>query len=84
MSMKERSLFRKTGHPRIRGGYQGWERAEVADTLNVYDNTELRTPMLIVETYDARGNGDGQICNSIVGGASRQSNGLYGNSVGKE
>ena len=56
----------------------------MADTLNVYDNTELRTPMLIVETYDARGNGDGQICNSIVGGASRQSNGLHGNSVGKE
>jgi len=29
----------------------------VADTLNAYDNTEGRTPIVVV--YDARGNGGG-------------------------
>lgn len=39
----------------------------MADTLNVYDNSEARTPTLIVETYDARGNGDGVVANTIAG-----------------
>lgn len=38
--------FRKTTHPR-KGGHQGWEEAKVADTLNVFDNSESRTPIVI-------------------------------------
>lgn len=41
--------FRKTGHPRSADEGQGWERTEKADTLNVFDNSENRTPILIVE-----------------------------------
>lgn len=37
------------------------------DTLNVYDNTETRTPTAIVQTYDARGNGNGAIACTITG-----------------
>lgn len=40
--------YRKTTHPR-RGGDQGWTDAEVSDTLNVFDNGETRTPILVVE-----------------------------------
>ena len=40
--------YRKTAHPVDRGGWQGWERTEVADTLNAYDNTEGRTPVIVL------------------------------------
>ena len=48
MLMKVKLSYRKTAHPRTRGGYQGWTETETADTLNVYDNTEMRTPILVV------------------------------------
>ena len=35
---------------------QGWESTEVADSLNVYDNSEMRTPILIVEIKNERTN----------------------------
>ena len=41
--------YRKTGHPRSADEGQGWEKTDVADTLNVFDNSENRTPILIVE-----------------------------------
>ena len=41
--------FRKQGHPRSAEEGQGWEQTEVCDTLNVFDNTDGRTPILIVE-----------------------------------
>ena len=44
--------FRKQAHPQYAGGGQGWEETDKADTLNVYDFTELRTPILIVEIQD--------------------------------
>ena len=56
--------FRKTGHPRNAEEGQGYEATEVADTLNVFDNTEARTPTLI---YDARGNGDGETVPTLTG-----------------
>ena len=43
------TAFRKTAHPRHKGGVQKWERTEIADTLNAYDNTESRTPVVVVE-----------------------------------
>ena len=52
MSQTEKSYFktfRKQGHPRNSRGGQGWEETEIADTLNVYDNGESRTPILIVQ-----------------------------------
>ena len=47
--MDETRTFRKQAHPQNAEGGQGWEPAEIADTLNVYDNSEMRTPILIVE-----------------------------------
>lgn len=44
--------YRKTTHPAHRGEWQGWEETETADTLNVYDNSEKRTPVLIVKNED--------------------------------
>ena len=59
MSMKEKSsfsatnnrggCFRKTAHPQNAEQGQGWEEATVSDTLNVFDFSEMRTPILIVE-----------------------------------
>ena len=48
--MKE--AFRKQGHPQTAEGGQGWEPTEISDTLNVFNFTELRTPILIVEVND--------------------------------
>ena len=44
-----KKTYRKKAHPTHRGGCQEWEETDKADTLNVYDNTEMRTPILIVE-----------------------------------
>ena len=41
--------YRKTGHAHSADEGQGWEKTDIADTLNVSDNTESRTPVLIVE-----------------------------------
>lgn len=51
MSMKERLSYRKTAHPQTSDGGQGWEESMVNDTLNVYDNSEMRTPTLILENH---------------------------------
>lgn len=48
-------VFRKTGHPTTSDGGQGWEETEVADTLNVFDNTEARTPTLCVRERGKHG-----------------------------
>lgn len=50
-------IFRKTKHP-AKGGAQGWEETMVADTLNVFDNGETRTPILIVESIEKEKVGD--------------------------
>ena len=39
--------FRKTAHPRNAAEGQGWEETALSDTLNVFDNSETRTPMLV-------------------------------------
>ena len=41
--------FRKTAHPRNANEAQGYTETTTADTLNVFDNTEARTPILVVE-----------------------------------
>lgn len=41
--------FRKQGHPRDARGGQGWEETRITDTLNICDNSEARTPILIVQ-----------------------------------
>ena len=60
-------IYRKKAHPSHKGGVQKWEETEICDTLNIYDNTETRTPMLICQIYDARGNGGGDISPTITG-----------------
>lgn len=52
--MDEPRTFRKQGHPMEKEGGQGWESTDIADTLNVHDNSELRTPILIVELINGR------------------------------
>lgn len=54
--LQRSSCYRKTGHPMMRGGYQGWTETETADTLNVYDNSEMRTPIVIVTPMPDMGN----------------------------
>ena len=39
-------------HPK-QGGVQNWEETDVADTLNAFDNSESRTPILIAKPKDA-------------------------------
>ena len=46
--------FRKQAHPMDKEGGQGWESTDIADTLNVHDNSEMRTPILIVELINGR------------------------------
>lgn len=45
-------VYRKTTHP-PKGEGQGWEEAKVNDTLNVFDNSETRTPTLVLENHPA-------------------------------
>lgn len=45
--------YRKQGHPRDARG-QGWEETDIADTLNIYDLSEARTPILIVQEVKHR------------------------------
>lgn len=48
-------------------GVQRWEETEVADTLTIFDNAEARTPILICQVFDARGNGNGTTAPTITG-----------------
>ena len=52
--MDEPMTFRKQAHPMDKEGGQGWESTDIADTLNVHDNSEMRTPILIVELINGR------------------------------
>ena len=47
--MSEYYFFRKQAHPRNSTEAQGYEETSVSDTLNIFDNTETRTPILIIE-----------------------------------
>ena len=40
-------VYRKQGHPQNAEQPQKWEQTETADTLNVSDNSDARTPILI-------------------------------------
>lgn len=48
------SVFRKKGHPQNAQQGQGWERTEVNDTINVFDNSEVRSPTLAVKCQMVR------------------------------
>ena len=43
--------FRKMAHPKNPKEGQGWQDADMSDTLNIYDNSESRTPTLIIEDH---------------------------------
>lgn len=54
MSNRERlscNTFRKMGHPQNSEQCQGWEQTDVSDTLNIFDNSEQRTPVLVLENH---------------------------------
>ena len=70
--------YRKTGHARTALDGQGWERTDKADTLNVFDNTDARTPIVIVcdalsfqERSGKPGDGKGCLCQRDRVGALR-------------
>lgn len=73
--------FRKTAHPMYRGGYQGWEEAIVADTLNVYDNTETRTPIVICIQGGGQTSLNAQGCGWSDGGVAYTLNTVDNNAV---
>jgi len=54
--------YRKAGHPTHVGGVQRWEETELSDTLNIFDNSETRTPTLIVERRIDAGTQDQVLC----------------------
>ena len=56
--------YRKTSHPRNAEEPQGYEDTEIADTLNIFDYTEARTPILVVEV------GNGRETDGLFGGKS--------------
>ena len=43
--------FRKKGHPQNAEQGQGWEPTETSDSLNAFDNSETRTPLLIAQVF---------------------------------
>ena len=45
------STYRKQGHPQNSEQGQSWEMTNKTDTLNVFDNSESRTPTLIIENH---------------------------------
>ena len=47
--------YRKKAHPRNADEGQGWEETNKADTLNVFDNSEKRTPILIKQQGEKMG-----------------------------
>ena len=49
LKMSEYYFFRKQAHPRNSQEAQGYEETSVSDTPNIFDNTETRTPILIIE-----------------------------------
>ena len=52
MNRRTGGCFRKQAHPKNAEEGQGWEETETADTLNIFDFTETRTPILIVEVMN--------------------------------
>ncbi len=51
MLISRKLSFRKKGHLQNSNQPQGWEETEVNDTLNIFDNGEIRTPTLIIENH---------------------------------
>lgn len=47
--MSEYYFYRKKAHHRNSTEAQGYEETSVSDTLNIFDNTETRVPILIIE-----------------------------------
>lgn len=45
------NTYRKQGHPQNSEQGQSWEETSKTDTLNVFDNSEVRTPTLIIENH---------------------------------
>ena len=46
--------YRKTAHPRNSTEGQGYEETTIADTLNVFDSCESRTPVIVLEGNGSR------------------------------
>lgn len=44
-------VYRKKGHPQNAEQGQGWEQTKTSDTLNIFDNSESRTPTIILENH---------------------------------
>ena len=65
-------VYRKQGHPQNAEQPQKWEQTETADTLNVSDNSDARTPILIKQevfenhAQDLRFRPLGETCSTLA------------------
>ena len=61
------AAFRKKGHPQNSEQPQEWERTDVNDTLNIFDNTDQRTPTAVVYDASRRHNYEsfGDVCETV-------------------
>lgn len=60
------AVFGKGTRPHSADEGQEWKIAKIANTLNTFDVGESRANELVVEIFDARGNGDGQfVCYAL-------------------
>ena len=60
--------YRKKAHPVNETLPQNWECATVADTVNAFDNGDMRTPLLVVfeqHSQDGRYNPFGDVCETV-------------------
>lgn len=48
--------FRKMAHPQTAEKAQNWETAEVSDTLNIFDNSDMRTPNVVLNAISVESN----------------------------
>lgn len=75
--MEVKGTFRKTAHPQNKDEGQGWESTDRSDTLNVFDNSETRTPTLIVH-----GGSEDDIASTLFAAYGTKWNGNHGSFSG--
>ena len=59
------AVYRKVRRAKSADDFETWEKAKAANTINTFDNGDVRATNVAV--YDARGNGSGQIAPTITG-----------------
>ena len=66
--------FRKTSHAKEKNEGQGWQDTEINDTLNVFDQGEMRTPTLVAD----KNGGGGDLSATLLSSYGTKWNGIAG------